>query len=231
MNEVLIMIPAYNEEGNIEGVVDHLIAQYPQYDYVVINDGSTDRTSALCHQRGYSIIDLPVNLGLAAAFQTGLKYAYKKGYAYALQFDGDGQHLPQYIEPLYRKIKEGYDIVIGSRFLGHKKPLSLRMLGSRLISAAIRLTSGCRITDPTSGMRMFSRTMIREFSLNINYGPEPDTISFLIKNGATIAEVPVVMEEREAGTSYLGVSGSIMYMLRMLNSILLIQNFRIRTKR
>ena len=123
-------------------------------------------------------------------------------------------------------MEEGYDIVIGSRFVDSKKDHSMRMIGSRLITAAIRLTTGVMVTDPTSGMRMFNREMIREFALNINYGPEPDTVSYLLKQGATIAEVQVEMDERIAGESYLNLTKSMMYMLRMLLSILLIQNFR-----
>ena len=222
----LIIIPACNEEENIEHVVENLQANYSAYDYVVINDGSSDSTAAICRKRGYSLIDLPVNLGLAGAFQTGLKYAYRKGYDCALQFDADGQHRPEFIASMIEKMQEGYDIVIGSRFVTEKKPGSLRMLGSNLISVATWMTTGKKVKDPTSGMRIFNRKMIGEFALNMNYGPEPDTISYLLKQGATIAEVQVRMDERQAGESYLNLSRSVMYMMRMLLSILLIQNFR-----
>ena len=225
-SEVLVIIPAYNEEGNIEKVVDELIQHYPQYDYLVVNDGSRDRTAHICRQKGYRMADLPVNLGLAGAFQTGMKYAYRQGYRYAIQFDADGQHLPQYIEDILEKMKEGYDIVIGSRFVTEKKPGSMRMLGSFLISGAIRLTTGKKVKDATSGMRMFNRSMIDEFANNLNYGPEPDTISYLMKSGVKVAEVQVTMEERMSGTSYLSAGRAIIYMIRMLTSILLIQNFR-----
>lgn len=226
MMKCLIIIPAFNEEESIERVVDNLREHYSQYDYIIVNDGSSDRTAQICRRRGYELLDLPVNLGLAGAFQAGLKYAYRKGYDYALQFDADGQHLPEFIAPMLDKIQEGYDIVIGSRFVTEKKPASMRMLGSNLISIATRMTTGKRVKDPTSGMRVFNRRMIGEFALNLNYGPEPDTISYLLKQGATIAEVQVQMEERQAGESYLNVSRSMMYMMRMLLSILLIQNFR-----
>ena len=222
----LVIIPAYNEEENIVRVVENLKNTYPMYDYVVINDGSSDDTARLCRRKGYELVDLPVNLGLAGAFQTGLKYAWRKGYDYAIQFDADGQHRAEYIAPMLEKIQEGYDIVIGSRFVTEKKPHSLRMIGSRLIAVATRLTTGKKVKDPTSGMRMFNKKMIAEFALNLNYGPEPDTISYLLKQGATIAEVQVEMDERIAGESYLNITKSIMYMLRMLMSILLIQNFR-----
>ena len=222
----LVIIPAYNEEENIVRVVENLKNNYPMYDYVVINDGSSDDTARLCRRKGYELVDLPVNLGLAGAFQTGLKYAWRKGYDYAIQFDADGQHMAEYIAPMLEKIQEGYDIVIGSRFVTEKKPHSLRMIGSRLIAVATRLTTGKKVKDPTSGMRMFNKKMIAEFALNLNYGPEPDTISYLLKQGATIAEVQVEMDERIAGESYLNITKSMMYMLRMLMSILLIQNFR-----
>ncbi len=222
----LVIIPAYNEEENIARVVENLKNNYPMYDYVVVNDGSADNTAKICRKHGYELLDLPVNLGLAGAFQTGLKYAYRKGYDYAIQFDADGQHRPEYIAPMLEKIREGYDIVIASRFVSKKKPHTLRMLGSNLISAAMKLTTGRRVKDPTSGMRMFNKKMIAEFALNLNYGPEPDTVSYLLKQGATIAEVQAEMDERIAGESYLNMTKSMMYMLRMLLSILFIQNFR-----
>ena len=226
MNKVLLVIPAYNEEKNIERVVEHIRKDFPELDYIVVNDGSRDSTARICRERGYELLDLPVNLGLAGCFQAGMKYAYQKGYAYAIQFAGDGQHRPEYIADMKKKMDEGYDIVIGSRFVREKKDWSMRMIGSRLIAAAIFLTTGARITDPTSGMRLFSRKMIEEFALNLNYGPEPDTVSFLIRQGAKVAEVQVTIDERTAGESYLKPFTAMHYMLRMLLSILIIQNFR-----
>ncbi len=226
MNKVLLVIPAFNEEQNIRMVVDELITHFPQFDYIVVNDGSTDSTADICRENGYNLLDLPINLGLAGCFQSGMKYAYLKGYEYAIQFDGDGQHRPEFIDSMVSKMDEGYDIVIGSRFIKGKKGFSLRMIGSRLISLAIRLTTGVKLTDPTSGMRMFNRDMIREFALNINYGPEPDTISYLLKQGAKVAEVPVSVAERAGGESYLKPLSAMSYMLRMLISIIFIQNFR-----
>lgn len=231
MKSVLVIVPAYNEQENIKRVVDNLIQNYPQYDYVVVNDGSKDDTKKICVENGYRLLDLPVNLGLAGGFRGGMKYAYEKGYDYAIQFDADGQHRPEYIEPILKKMEEGYDIVIGSRFVTEKKDSSLRMLGSRMISFAIHVTTGTRIKDPTSGMRMFNRAMIKECAMNINYGPEPDTVSFLMKNGAKVAEVQVEMDERIAGESYLNFVNSISYMIRMMISIVIIQNFRKRGRR
>lgn len=223
---LLMIIPAYNEEDNIVQVVNAIREKYPEYDYIIVNDGSTDHTSRRCHRNGFEIIDLPVNLGLAGAFQAGLKYAYLKDYDCALQFDADGQHRPEFIKNMLEKMEQGYDIVIGSRYVKKKKPKSLRMIGARMITLAIRITTGKRIADPTSGMRMFNRAMIKEFAVNMNYGPEPDTISYLLNQGASIAEVQVEMDERIAGSSYLNMTRSAMYMLRMLVSIIFIQNFR-----
>ena len=231
MDKVLLVIPAYNEEKNIEKVVDRIIRDFPRLDYIVVNDGSSDHTAQICRENGYNLLDLPVNLGLAGCFQAGMKYARLKGYPYAIQFDGDGQHRPEYLEAMIEKMEEGYDIVIGSRFVGAKKPLSMRMIGSRLIEWAIRLTTGVTIKDPTSGLRMFNHRMIKEFAGGLNYGPEPDTVSYLIKGGAKVAEIPVIMDERLSGVSYLTPVKSIFYMAKILSSILLIQSFRKRERK
>ena len=224
--KVLLIIPAYNEEKNIGRVTENLQEFYPEYDYIVVNDGSKDETAKICRQKNIPLLDLPVNLGLTGAFQTGVKYGVAHGYDCVLQFDGDGQHRAEYIKPMLEKMEEGYDIVIGSRFLHRKKPKNFRMIGSRLIGGAICLTTGQRIKDPTSGMRLFNRNMMERFAAHLNYSPEPDTISYLIKTGVRVAEVPVEMDERIAGDSYLNFVRSCGYMLRTVVSILFIQNFR-----
>ena len=229
-SEVLIIIPAYNEEGNIERVVSNLEKNYPQYDYVVVNDGSRDTTAEICKRNGYNLLDQPVNLGLAGAVQTGMKYAWENGYQAAIQFDGDGQHRPEYIGTMYEKIKEGYDIVIGSRFVTEKKPKTLRMFGSNLLEGIIKLTAHKDIHDPTSGMRMYDRKVIKVLAEQINMGPEPDTVAHLIRSGAKVTEVQVTMDERIAGESYLNLSRSARYMATMFTSILLIGFFRKKTK-
>ena len=226
-----MIIPAFNEEDNILPVVGRIQRDFPNYDYVIINDGSTDRTAAICRENGFHMVDLPVNLGLAGAFQTGMKYALQQGYAYAIQFDADGQHRPEYIAALLEKINEGYDVVIGSRFLNKARPWSMRMLGSRMISLAIRLTTGRTIHDPTSGMRLYSRKVFRDFALNVNFSPEPDTISYLLRNKHRIAEVQVDMDERTAGDSFFSFSVAVSYMLRILLSILVIQPIRTKKDR
>ncbi len=224
--KTLLVIPAYNEEGSIVQTIEDIRIAAPNVDYIVVNDGSTDATATLCRKYKYPFLDLPVNLGLSGAFQTGMKYAYRHGYDCAIQFDADGQHRPEYIEAL-ANATQNYDIAIGSRFVDSKKPFSLRMLGSWMIEKAIKITTGKTIRDPTSGMRAFGSQMIKQLAFGLNYGPEPDTVSFLIKRqNARVTEVPVVMHERLAGESYLNLKNSIMYMSRMTLSILLIQYFR-----
>ena len=226
MNDILVIIPAFNEEMNITFVAENLIRNHPDLDYVIVNDGSQDRTAEICRRHSYHMLDLPVNLGLAGAFQAGMRYACEQGYRYAVQFDGDGQHRAEYIVPMREKMDEGYDIVIASRFVTEKKPHSLRMIGSRLIAAAIFLTTGQKINDPTSGMRMYNEKMIRIFAKKINYAPEPDTLSLLMRHGAKTAEIQAVMDLRTAGVSYLTPFVAASYMVRTLISILFIQRFR-----
>ena len=224
--KVLIIIPAYNEAENIVNVVESL-KSYCAFDYVVINDGSSDNTARVCRENGYNFVDLPINLGLAGAFQTGMRYAYYHDYEYAIQYDGDGQHNPEYIEGMVRRASEsGLDIVIGSRFVYEKKPFTLRMLGNSLISLCILVTTGKIIKDSTSGMRLYSKKMIKKLAISMNYGPEPDTVAFLIRCGAKIEEYQVHMNERAIGESYLNITGSIKYMFHMCSSILIVQWFR-----
>lgn len=223
--KILIIVPAYNEEESIERTISNLSLTVPDCDYVIVNDGSRDGTVGICRRNGYPFIDLPVNLGLSGAFQAGMKYACRHGYDCAIQFDADGQHRAEYIKTLAEATRVA-DVAIGSRFINEKKPRSMRMLGSNLIQGIIQLTTGAKITDPTSGMRAFNARMIKELALGLNFGPEPDTISCLIKNaGAKVVEVPVVMDERIAGESYLNLKRSVRYMFRMVISILFIQMF------
>lgn len=224
--KTLIIIPAYNEEESLKATVDNLTAVVPQVDYIIVNDGSIDDTVRICRENQYPFLDLQANLGLAGAFQAGMKYAYRHDYDCVIQFDADGQHLPQYIPALEEAIKS-YDIAIGSRFVVASKKLSLRMLGSDIIECAIKLTTGVTIRDPTSGMRAFNSRMIRILATNLNMGPEPDTVSYLMRSAnASVIEVPVTMAERVAGRSYLNIWSSALYMLRMTISILFIQFLR-----
>ena len=225
--KILIMIPAFNEEKNIVRVVENVKSKYSHYEYVVINDGSKDSTADLCKKYNYNIIDLPINLGLDGAFQTGIKYALYHKYDYAIQYDGDGQHNPEYIEKMIKRAEEAnLDIIIGSRFVTKKKPLNPRMIGNTLIELCILLTTGKRIKDSTSGMRLYNKRMIKKLATSMNYGPEPDTIAYLIRCGAKVEEYQVHMNERIAGESYLNLTRIIKYMFHMCSSILVVQWFR-----
>ena len=228
---LLIIIPAYNESENIVQVIEDIQAKVPQYDYVVVNDGSRDGTAAICREKGYPLLDLPVNLGLTGAFQTGMRYAWEKEYDAAIQIDADGQHDPAYIPEMVRIMEEkGVDLVIGSRFVTEKKPRTLRMFGNTIIEIAIRLTTGKRLTDPTSGMRLYNRKLIQEMAYGVNFSPEPDTVSYLLRTGAKVEETQISVRERMAGESYLNIGKSIRYMTQMCMNILFIQWVRRRSE-
>ena len=159
--KVLIIVPAYNEALNIEKTIKD-IKENTNYDYVIINDCSKDNTKEVCEKNNFNMISLPINYGLTSGIQIGMKYAYKNGYDIAIQFDGDGQHEARYLKDLVKEIEENNcDIAIGSRFVTEKKPATMRMLGSRLISGAIKLATLKTIKDPTSGMKI-GRASCRE---------------------------------------------------------------------
>ncbi len=222
----LLIIPAYNEAENLERVVNNVIENYPNYDYVIVNDGSRDNTPDICRANHYRFLDLPINLGLAGAFQAGIKYAASHNYDCAIQFDADGQHRPEYLDDLVKAL-DHCDISIGSRFVTEEKPHTLRMFGSNLISFMIKLTTGKSINDPTSGMRCYSKRVIKMLTTGPNLGPEPDTLAYLMrKKGVSVSEVQVSMDERIAGESYLNLKSSALYMTRMAVSVLLVQFFR-----
>lgn len=226
-NSVLAIVPAYNEEECLEQTIEELTSRAPEVDFVVVNDGSTDGTREICLKRSYPMIDMPVNCGLTVGFQTGMKYALRHGYACVVQFDADGQHRPEYIKTLHKCMMEEHaDIVIGSRFVTQKKEHSARMMGSRLISTLIKLTTGKTINDPTSGFRMFNAAMIERFASDDMLNPEPESIAFLMRKGVAVKEVQVDMRERQAGESYLNLTKSIAYMVRAFTSILFIQWLR-----
>ncbi len=223
----LLIIPAFNEQESLHSTIEGIKRDCPDWDFVVINDGSSDQTADVCKENGYNLLNLSVNLGLAGAFQTGIIFAYRNGYDYAMQFDADGQHHPEHVKTLLScAMSDDADVVIGSRFVTEKKPFNPRMLGSRLISLAIFITTGKMLTDPTSGMRLFNKRMTEILAKNINCHPEPDTISHLLRNKAVVKEVQVEMSERVAGTSYFNIFNGISYTVNAFISILFIQWFR-----
>ena len=222
--KVLVIVPAYNEALNIEKTIKD-ITKNTDYDYIVINDCSKDNTKEVCKKNNFNMLSLPINFGLTSAIQVGMKYAKENGYDIAIQFDGDGQHNAKYLKDLVKEIeKNNINVAIGSRFVTEKKPFSARMLGSRLISFAIKLTTWKKITDPTSGMRAYDKKAIELFNNNASLTPEPDTIVYMIKKGFNIKEVQVEMSEREFGESYLNAFKSIKYMMNMMLSILFIRS-------
>lgn len=225
-SKVLLIIPAYNESGNIDKVIKDIKENAKDVDYIIVNDASKDNTLEICRKSQYNCINSLVNLGLWGAVQTGLKYAMNNNYDIAIQFDGDGQHSAKYVKKLVKEIENGTDIAIGSRFVTEKKPWSLRMLGSRVIFTCIRLTTWKKITDPTSGMRAYNKNVIKEYALDMNNPPEPDTLVYMLKKKKKIKEIQVEMSEREEGTSSFNIAHTIKYMCRMVVSIFFIQPFR-----
>ena len=221
--KVLIIIPAYNEAQNIEKTVED-VTENTNYDYIVINDCSKDNTKEVCEKNDFNMLSLPINYGLTSGIQLGMKYAYQNNYDIAIQFDGDGQHQAKYLKDLVKEIEENNaDIVIGSRFATKKKPLTARMLGSRVITFFIKLTTGKTIKDTTSGMRAYNKRAILEFIRNTSLTPEPDTMVYMLKKGLKVKEVQVEMKEREFGTSYLTPIKSMKYMVNMIFSIVFIR--------
>lgn len=222
--KILVIIPAYNEAENIVRVVKHMMETAPQYDYLVVNDGSTDATLKLCKQENFHYLDLPINMGIGGAVQAGYIYAYKNDYDIAVQMDGDGQHDIAYLDRLLKPLltKEA-DVVIGSRFLekeGFQSSKSRRM-GINILSMLIRMTTGKKIMDVTSGYRAVNRMFIEIYSKDYptDY-PEPEAIVEAIMHLGVVKEVPVQMRAREGGTSSITFKKSVYYMIKVTLAIL-----------
>ena len=220
--KTLVVIPAFNERSSIRQLTDEV--KNLGYDYLVINDCSTDDTREVLDLYGISHLDLPINLGLAGVTRVGFKYARDHEYDCAICIDGDGQHLPSYIEPVVKEVEDGADYVIGSRFVKYKKPVNSRMIGSRLLTFLIKLKTGKRVSDPTSGMRALGRKVIENFDRSMNFYAEPDAVTYLIRNGYDVREIQVEMKERETGVSYFhNPFKSLYFMLAEVLSIVFVQ--------
>ncbi len=222
MNNTVIIVPCYNEEGCIKKVVEEISGQQANYEIVVINDGSTDNTSREARTSGLaSVIDLPVNLGVGGAVQTGFKFALKRNACFAIKVDGDGQHPASAINALLQPLLNGEaDLVIGSRFLnpnqGYQSSAS-RRIGIKILQWFCRFLTGNRLTDPTSGFRAYNRRAICFMAKHyptFDY-PEPEEIVLAARNGLRIVEIPVEMRGRESGLSTISSSMSIYYMLKV----------------
>lgn len=220
--KTILLIPAYNEEEAIVNTVRKVVNA--GYDYVVINDGSTDRTLELCRENGINVLDLCFNLGIGGAIQAGHKYAFRHGYDVDIQFDGDGQHDVRYVDDLVKAIESGNDLVIGSRFISEEnefKSSALRRAGIRWLGGVLKTFAHVKITDATSGFRAVSRNAMELFSKDYpdDY-PEPESIAMAARKGLKVTEVPVVMHERQGGASSIAGLSSVYYMIKVTLAVI-----------
>jgi glycosyltransferase involved in cell wall biosynthesis len=222
-NKILIIIPAYNEAKSIEIVIQEIRNHFSQGDILVVNDGSTDRTSEKARGSGVVVLDLPFNLGIGGAMQAGYRYAYEKGYDIAVQVDGDGQHDPKEIPKLLEILeKKEADMTLGSRFVGvpSYKGSVMRKIGISILAKTISIITGQKVTDPTSGFRAANRRAIQLFTRNYPQDyPEPEVLVLLSQYGLKMKEVPAALYQREYGESSITRIRSIYYMIKVLLAI------------
>lgn len=221
----LIIIPAYNESESIQATIEAIKREAKDFDYVIINDCSTDCTREICESNNYNIVNLPINLGIGGAVQTGYKYGIKNGYDIAVQVDGDGQHDPRYLIKMAQYMAETKkDMVIGSRFIEKKgfQSSGARRVGIRWFTFLIRLLTGENVTDPTSGLRMVNRDVMEIFANDYpkDY-PEPESVVAILRSGKKVNEIPVVMKERSGGVSSISLKKSAYYMVKVSLAILI----------
>lgn len=225
--KTLLIIPAYNEEENILATVKKIQEYSKEVDYVVVNDGSTDNTEKILKDNNINTIKLVNNLGIGGAVQTGYKYAYENQYDIAIQFDGDGQHDVNYIPNICEPLTNGQaDMCIGTRYLDKTssefQSTFMRRLGSNILTICIKLFTGKKITDPTSGFRAVNKKVIEEFAKNYpTEYPEPESTVSLLVSGYTVKEVPVSMNERTGGVSSIRLWKSIDYMTKVVLAIII----------
>lgn len=215
----LIIIPAYNESENLINLVTEIKSKAPGYDYIIINDGSTDDTAEVCHKANLNVVNLPLNLGIGGAVQTGYLYAYQNNYDIAIQIDGDGQHDPAYLDQLIEPIiNKSADFTIGSRYINKEgfQSSTIRRAGIWWLNGIIRVLTSRKITDATSGFRAVNRDIIKLFVKYYPYDyPEPETITDICRHSFTLQEVPVIMRERAVGKSSIRFLKTIYYMIKV----------------
>ncbi|HEY3726547.1 MAG TPA: glycosyltransferase family 2 protein [Solirubrobacteraceae bacterium] len=223
---LLAVVPAYNEAGSVADVVLSLRERAPTFDVIVIDDGSTDDTAQQARAVGAEVISLPFNLGIGGAVQTGFVYALEHGYDYMAQVDGDGQHEPAELQSLLSEMSRdpALDVVCGSRFLSpescYTAPIS-RRTGIHLFAFTLSKILGQRITDPTSGFRVYNRRAIRLFARDYPHDyPEVEAVLMLHANRLRLAEVPVQMHLRGSGRSSITRSRSAYYMIKVSLALL-----------
>ncbi|MCU1487845.1 MAG: glycosyl transferase family 2 [Actinomycetia bacterium] len=203
--DTLVIIPAYNEEAALPAVLAGLRARFPDFDLVVVDDGSRDRTSAVAHEGGAAVVTLPFNLGVGGALRTGFRYAVRHGYQRAVQLDADGQHDADQVEALLAPLADGADLVIGSRFAvgaGEYEVGRSRRSAMRLMQRGVRLLSGQSFTDTSSGFRAFGPDALALFAAQYPIDFLSDSVEALLAAlaaGLTVVEVPVQMNERAGG--------------------------------
>lgn len=221
----LVIIPAYNESESIKNTVEEIKSKAKGFDYVVINDCSKDDTEKICEENGYNIINLPINLGIGGAVQTGYRYGYRMGYDLAVQVDGDGQHNPEFLVKMAEYLQDNsVDMVIGSRFIEKEgfQSSGVRRVGIKYFTILIKLLTGVKITDPTSGLRIVNREIMGMFAYEYpkDY-PEPESVVSVLRKGKKVAEMPVVMRERLGGVSSISLKKSVYYMIKVTLAILI----------
>lgn len=220
----LIIIPAFNEADSLPTLINNITSLNDRYDYIIINDGSYDETKRICNEMGYSVIHLPINSGIGVAVQTGYKYALENEYDIAIQIDGDGQHDVKYLSKVVSPIEnKEADVVIGSRFITKEgfQSSGTRRMGIKLLSTIIWICTGVKVKDVTSGFRAVNKEFIRIFAEDYSKDyPEPEAIVTAKMYGGIIKEVPVVMKERESGTSSITLWKSVYYMIKVTLAIL-----------
>ncbi len=220
----LAIVPAYNEEGAIGGVVDEIRAFDPEFDVVVIDDASSDRTGEAAARRGARVVRLPFNLGIGGAVQTGFRYAFDGGYDIVARIDGDGQHDPaQLSELLPVVLGDQADVCVGSRFAGADgyRSSGVRRIGIRILARTVSLLTGQRLTDTTSGFQVLNRRAIALFAQDYPHDyPEVEAAVMVHKHRLRLAEAPVSMREREHGSSSITALRSIYYMAKVLLAVI-----------
>ncbi len=234
--KILLIIPAFNEQENIKRTIEKIKAYSQEIDYIVIDDGSTDNTLNILKENKINHIHLIHNLGIGGAVQTGYKYANENNYDIAVQFDGDGQHDMNYVTKICEPLVQGQaDMSIGTRYLDKKtskfQSTFMRRFGSNIISIFIKIFTGKKITDPTSGFRAVNKKVIEEFATNYpTEYPEPESTVSLLVNGYRVKEVSVSMNERLAGNSSIRFWKPADYMIKVILAII-IDSISFRRKR
>ena len=223
--KALIIIPAFNESESIQKTIEDIKSKDTGFDYVVINDCSTDNTLDILQNNGFNYVSLPVNLGIGGAVQTGYLYAYENGYDFAVQVDGDGQHDVAYLKGMLEALqKNDANMVIGSRFITNEgfQSTFMRRVGIVYFTWLIKLLTGATVTDPTSGFRLVNRDVIELFAKDYpkDY-PEPESVVAILKKNMKVIEEPVIMKERQGGVSSIRLWKSAYYMIKVTLAILI----------